>query len=571
LVWFRNAATGGEDGDDSRKLRPGEIDPTPEVKPALPDAVDMDEDEKEMLQEARARLANTRGKKAKRKAREKQLEEAKRLATLQKRRELKAAGIDVTHLKPRTRGIDYNKEIPFQRKAPVGFFDAAAEQNKKAAPMKFKSISLSQLEGPRRDEQEERMRKLDARKRKDRAEKDPAAIIAEMNRANDRKMTRRGKLNLPEPQISDRELSEIAKMTYDVEEDDHGDAPTRSLLSSYAPTPTPGRAGAGGATPSLVERTPARPDLLAEAQNLARLTASATPLLGGDNPELNPVDFSTGQQAVVQTPNPLLTPLRNQGSAGPVHGSGMTPRRTPLRDQLAINDVAAMEFEARQQSRGIFDRLSALPTPKNEYRLVAPQVPTTDSMDVDEVAGSSATVSDGAELQRRKLRLQQQQAETEARLQSSVIKRGLPRPPQTPLQYARSDAEISQIEDVDEMAAELVKAEMVNMIINDAISFPTESVKPPKGFDTKKFHYQSFSEDELAEARHILTAELELLQNQFGEPDLDDYINTWNESFQNLVYVPSKRGYSHTKVLSAPEKLRFVLSVIRLLGNYYVV
>ena len=80
--------------DDPRRLRPGEIDPNPESKPARPDAVDMDEDEKEMLSEARARLANTKGKKAKRKAREKQLEEAKRLATLQKRRELKAAGIE---------------------------------------------------------------------------------------------------------------------------------------------------------------------------------------------------------------------------------------------------------------------------------------------------------------------------------------------------------------------------------------------------------------------------------------------------------------------------------------------
>jgi pre-mRNA-splicing factor CDC5/CEF1 len=49
--------------------------------------------EKEMLQEARARLANTKGKKAKRKAREKQLQEARRLAHLQKRRELKAAGL----------------------------------------------------------------------------------------------------------------------------------------------------------------------------------------------------------------------------------------------------------------------------------------------------------------------------------------------------------------------------------------------------------------------------------------------------------------------------------------------
>lgn len=48
-----------------------------------------------MLSEARARLANTQGKKAKRKARERQLEEARRLAALQKRRELSAAGIAV--------------------------------------------------------------------------------------------------------------------------------------------------------------------------------------------------------------------------------------------------------------------------------------------------------------------------------------------------------------------------------------------------------------------------------------------------------------------------------------------
>ena len=37
--------------DDPRRLRPGEIDPNPESKPARPDPVDMDEDEKEMLSE----------------------------------------------------------------------------------------------------------------------------------------------------------------------------------------------------------------------------------------------------------------------------------------------------------------------------------------------------------------------------------------------------------------------------------------------------------------------------------------------------------------------------------------
>ena len=39
----------GEEGDDPRKLRPGEIDPNPEVKPARPDPVDMDEDGNDIL------------------------------------------------------------------------------------------------------------------------------------------------------------------------------------------------------------------------------------------------------------------------------------------------------------------------------------------------------------------------------------------------------------------------------------------------------------------------------------------------------------------------------------------
>lgn len=90
----------------------------------------MDEDEKEMLQECRARLANTKGKKAKRKAREKQLEEARRMAQLQKQRELKAAGIDI--YKPlKIRGVDYNKEIPFEKKVPEGRHDTGPEETPK--------------------------------------------------------------------------------------------------------------------------------------------------------------------------------------------------------------------------------------------------------------------------------------------------------------------------------------------------------------------------------------------------------------------------------------------------------
>lgn len=37
-------ADGEDTADDPRRLRPGEIDPNPESKPAKPDPVDMDED-----------------------------------------------------------------------------------------------------------------------------------------------------------------------------------------------------------------------------------------------------------------------------------------------------------------------------------------------------------------------------------------------------------------------------------------------------------------------------------------------------------------------------------------------
>jgi len=123
------AGPGGEasapNADDVRRLRPGEVDPDPESKPARPDTIDLDEDEKEMLSEARARLANTQGKKAKRKARERQLEESRRLAVLQKRRELKAAGINIKVTNRKKGEMDYNADIPFEKKAAPGFMRQA--------------------------------------------------------------------------------------------------------------------------------------------------------------------------------------------------------------------------------------------------------------------------------------------------------------------------------------------------------------------------------------------------------------------------------------------------------------
>jgi pre-mRNA-splicing factor CDC5/CEF1 len=117
-----------------------------------------------MLSEARARLANTQGKKAKRKARERQLDESRRLASLQKRRELKAAGIGFK-FRPRKGQINYNTEIPFQVRAPSGFFDVSDEKSVRVDST-FTGKALSELDVKTRSQQETEARKNENKRKK---------------------------------------------------------------------------------------------------------------------------------------------------------------------------------------------------------------------------------------------------------------------------------------------------------------------------------------------------------------------------------------------------------------------
>lgn len=179
-------APGSSAGASSSRRLPGEIDSHPESRPARPDPTDMDEDEKEMLSEARARLANTKGKKAKRKAREAALEQAKRLATLQKSRELRAAGVEEKARRERGRGaIDYGKEIPFEHRPPPGFYDASDElaASAQAATLEHanKPLRLDAVEGKKRRDVEAGLAKLDAARKKIAARRDaPATLAAEL-------------------------------------------------------------------------------------------------------------------------------------------------------------------------------------------------------------------------------------------------------------------------------------------------------------------------------------------------------------------------------------------------------
>ncbi|KAG5459267.1 MAG: hypothetical protein BJ554DRAFT_349, partial [Olpidium bornovanus] len=318
----------------------------------------MDEDEKEMLSEARARLANTQGKKAKRKARERQLEEARRLATLQKRRELKAAGIELK-TKRKRRGIDYNADIPFEKRPAPGFFDTTEENERAVSLRGLTNVQLSKLEGKRRAEIEEEERKKDIKKQKLKKEKEKesgeisfvpaggAAKAAALAKAAEQaKIARRKKLVLPAPQVGEGEVEEIVKIGIAgeeakalAEEDEH-DA-TRGLIGSYPPATS----GLAARTP----RTPAQVDsIMLEARNQLVQTRIQTPLMGQENAAVEDSGFGfegiTPRRSVQQTPNPLLTPLHGGDAAGVARTPGTTPRQggagpsfTPLRDEFSIN------------------------------------------------------------------------------------------------------------------------------------------------------------------------------------------------------------------------------------------
>ncbi|KAG5417548.1 CEF1 [Candida metapsilosis] len=112
------------------------------------DDEDMEDDDREMLAEAKARLSNTQGKKAKRKARERMLEESKRLALLQKRRDMKAAGLNV-NLQPRNKKskkeFDYNADIPHEIVPPAGPYDVSEENRENALELEQFQNQVSRM------------------------------------------------------------------------------------------------------------------------------------------------------------------------------------------------------------------------------------------------------------------------------------------------------------------------------------------------------------------------------------------------------------------------------------------
>ena len=532
--------------DSVRKLRPGEVDPDPESKPARPDTIDLDEDEKEMLSEARARLANTQGKKAKRKAREREQEESRRLANLQKRRELKTAGINIKVVTRRKGEMDYNADIPFEKKPALGFYDTSEEivrneRQRQAIDPRLQHASNKRNRGDTdADDAGRKKRKNDGKNNSNKESLSAAAIKAgQLQRLREAEQSsKRRSLVLPAPQVSEGELEEIIKMGAIGERANQlaqasDNEATRGLLQDYSTIQ-----GTGG--PIRTPRAAPEEDRVAnEIRNIRALTQTQSSLLGGENTPLREGSGSTGfetaapRKQVVATPNPLATPLRGAGGAGGAGGTGVlatplrpgqTPLRTP-RDGFALNDGSSSSSSSgpgqtpAQRQRAMQNQLqrglASLPKPKDtDWELELPD--EVDENDENNARTAEQQVEDAADRDRRLREHQEALAALERKRRTQVMQRNLPRP--VVVDLAALLASAATLED---SAETLVANEAALLIANDAAKFPlTKAVaKKPAASPVS---LETIDDNDLAEAR------LKVLLEAKKAPTRDVIDSTWS-------------------------------------------
>ena len=596
--------TAAPSADDVRRLRPGEMDPDPESKPAKPDTIDLDEDEKEMLSEARARLANTQGKKAKRKARERQLDESRRLAQLQKRREMKAAGINIKITNVKKGQMDYNADIPFEKAPTPGLYDTMEELGRNERQREEFDPRKQQLANKRKQDQEdpnEDRKRQKNEKTGSAASFAAAAAAGKMQKIREAEQSsKRRSLVLPAPQVKDAELEDIVKMgmagerASQVAFSSENDA-TRGLVGNYS--------AMTGGTPIRTPMAAKEEDRVAnEARNAIARTETQSALFGGENTPLQEQGASTGFEGVapskqqLSTPNPLATPLHQGGPNGvgatPRGGPGATPMRTP-RDSFRLNqedgtmqlvgqtprDIKLRESAMRQTLAG---KLAALPKPKeSDFELELPE-------EEQEAVAVQLRQEDAADRDRRNKELEEAAERAEFRRQTQVMQKALPRPKVLDVGAMLKNA--SNLEDPVERA---VAKEMALLVVNDAVKFKDAkvdgSLRPLEVFDDEMLNRAKMEIAlEIADQKNKIDGEeLGLAWDQlhgasklpglanYGEDEVDEKqmmmeaFDVSHDTFDCLAFIANATQNVHDRMIQLAEEGNKVEKKLALhLGGY---
>ncbi len=477
---------------DARKLRPGEIDPNAESKPARPDAVDMDEEEQEMLFEAKARLANTQGKKAKRKAREKQLQEARRMAQLQKRRELKAAGIlrggpAAKRRKKNPEEIDYNAEIPFQTFAPQGLHDTA-EEDARANSTQFKRMSAEKVLGKQKHKMEKEARDKDRKRQKRNRVENLPEHVKRISELNDPIAARkRSKLELPPPQVSNSELELVKKLGKDADK----------FIDLQAIIPTIPNSAVGTTNVDFQEQTgdgvSSRSSLMDQARELIIRTNAPAPL-------------NTGYHQ----------PQGEEGKGNRNYSAEKEAKITIADDERAGHSLA--RIRARHHRKKLRDGFAKLPAPKYSFEASVP-ASLPESVLIGNDSKTKTIVDYGERDDKRRKELQAKEM-LKLELRSEVLKQNLPRPSITAAPE-QSGSRLYQ---------DIVYSEMLELINDEEIDYPLATGNRIAVVQTKQRSTTNENKQDL-DVLYLQKAKELVIKETDGPGATPDFINALNNLY----------------------------------------
>lgn len=394
------------------------------------------------------------------------------------------------------------------------------------------------------------------------------AVIRNENRVGP--ITKRTKLVLPAPQISDQELEQVVKLGNATESakkevSETGTTATVTLLGDYNLTPDINRIR----TPQL----PTNQDsILNQAHNLNVLNNVQTPLLGGSNTPLMDVSNEGGRGGaglIQATPNTLFqTPSRTPTTANQIatptinRGSNeFSTGATPMRDQLNINAEEMLyddQVKQREVKQLLRHNLSRLPKPKNDFEIVLPETNDPSANEEEKMDASTGRVEDQADIDRRKREEKRRQDEANFKRQTQVVQRQLPRPNETNSNILRDPANDSPLTDIQK-AEEMIKEEMLVLLNYDAVYNPVSgsSNRQRENLAFLETHpYQQFTDEDLKTAKSLLENEMQTVKKSLGHADLtlDAYSQVWDECYSQLLYLPSKNRF--VRVMAGNKKDR---------------
>lgn len=475
----------GEDASAVASAPATEGDQFPETKPARPDAVDMDEDEKEMLSEARARLANTQGKKAKRKDRERMLEDSRRLSQLQKRRELKNAGIDTRLSKRKKNEMDYNADIPFEHKPARGFYSTAEEEHENDSErLQHKQMhrTAADAPGPSQKRDKATLSKEDEEKKKEQQKTASAQRTLQLAQLDlQDQISKRQKLNLPEPQIQDQEMEEIVKLGAQGEalHKRYADGVASSLSGDYDDKIVDDSIRTPQIQQSKVKTTIEEIKAMENRSVLGKRTEEEV----DDEAEADKDGF-----AIPKLPsNKAVTSVSAGSDIGGATPAGMTPIK---RDALGlVGSVEATPVSILRQ------KLASLPKPKNDFEITAEDEEEDEEADKEKKPTDNLPVDKGEQARLKRIAEEQERQEA-LKTRSQTLQRGLPRATVPEVTY--NDA---------------IGQEVVALLREEELRFPNKG-------DSVALMQSEFSLDDLVDAETLI--EMELMEGDEQEVQEED-------------------------------------------------